>query len=134
MQISWEIASVLKTKPDPPIEFHGFLSDCCAVFFIRKIRCQTFIFATTRRKRLRSGEVTPLEVAIMRAFYHGSFSEGHRMVSQKCWFFASKTNFPLSYDLPELRKCSTHEFYTLPKYEVSNSSLTYFFSTKTIFL
>ena len=111
----------MRTRGDPPIEFYGFFSVCCAVFFIRKIRCQTFIFATTRRKRLRSGEVTPLEVAIMRAFYHGSFSEGHQMVSQKFIFLLQRPTsrcrmtFPssesvvhMSFILCQNIRCLTH--------------------------
>ena len=118
VQIPWEIGPILKTRGDPPIQFYGFSSVCSAFFLIRKIRCQTCIFATTRRKRLRSGEVTPLEVAIMRAFYHGSFSEGHQMVSQKCWFFALSgfvDQLPVivwSSRHPELRKCGTPVSYT----------------------
>ena len=121
VQISLEIGSIATTASEPPIQFYGFLSVCCAVFFIRKIRCQTFIFAATRRKRLRSGEVTPLEVAIMRAFYHGNFSEGHQMGSQNCYFLLQRPTsrcrmtFPssesvvhMSFILCQNMKCLTH--------------------------
>ena len=47
-------------------------------------------------------------------------------------FSALQTNFPVPQDLLELRTCSTHQFYTLPKYEVSSSLPTYFFHEKTI--